>query len=48
MDSELASCILAVSDDADAMSVAGGGHRIPPQQRKVVAGVVEAGIAGEL
>lgn len=48
LDSELPSCILAVSDDVDATSVTGGGHDIPPQQREVVAGVVEAGIAGEL
>lgn len=48
LDSELASCILAVSDDVDATSISGGGHDIPPQQRKVVASVVKAGVAGEL
>ena len=48
LDSELASCILAVSDDVDATSVSSGGHDIPPQQREVVASVVKAGVAGEL
>ena len=48
LNGQLAGCVLAVGNDVDATGVPCRWHDVPPEQRKMVATVVEAGIAGEL
>ena len=48
LNGELAGCVLTIGNDVDATGVPRRGHDVPPEQRELVAAVVEAGIAGEL